>query len=110
MVANGIGFQKRFHVFGDDVILEIHRVAGFGGLQISVFKCVRDDSDGKTAAAHSGNGQADAVNSDRALLDDVAGRGSNSFNLQLPTVTRAIETPDLAHAIHVSLDDMTAEP
>src|SRR5215467_1821255 len=106
IVANGIRFQKRFHIFCDDVIFEIYSIAGFGGPQIGIFQCVRDDGDGKSAGAQCGNGQTDAVDRNRALLDNVTGGRFGSGDLQVPTVTGPVEIANVADAIDMSLDNV----
>ena len=64
--------EQALDVLGDDVDLEVHEVAGALVAEGRDLRGVRDDGDGEAVVAAVDDGQADAVDGDRALLDDVA--------------------------------------
>ena len=64
--------RRRLDVLGDDVDLEVDRVAGALAAQGGDLGGVRDDGDGEAVVVDGGHGEADAVDGDRALLDHVA--------------------------------------
>src|SRR5688572_17489839 len=64
--------EKSFHVLGGDVHLEVHGVAGALVAQRRHLHRVRDHRDTEAVVVHHGDGEADAIDGDRALLHDVA--------------------------------------
>ena len=69
-----------------------------------------DQADGEAVVARLDDGEADAVDGDRALVDDVAGEVGGQRDLDdLPVLARgaASDRPD---AVDVALHDVAAEP
>ena len=64
---------------------------------------VRDDGHGEPVVGHVDHGEADAVDGDRALLDDVAGVGG----VRIGRSGRGLD--DLADAVDVALHEVAAE-
>ena len=73
--------EETFDVLGEDVDFEVDGIAGLLGAQRGDGERVRDDGDVErpSSSRRAADGEADAVDGDRALLDDVAqhrcGRG-----------------------------------
>ncbi len=65
---------------------------------------VRDDRDGEAVVEHVDHGQRDAVDGDRALLDDVAHERSGHLHPQVGHLGH-----DQAHAVDVALHQVAAE-
>ena len=64
--------EQLFGVFGDDVAFEVDHIAADALGQRRLLVGVRDGRDGQARLGHARNGEADAVDGDRALLHDVA--------------------------------------
>jgi hypothetical protein len=60
--------QHAFHVAGDQVDLEVHAAAGGEALEGGDLDGVGDQVDREVAAVDPVDGEADAVDGDRALL------------------------------------------
>src|SRR5205823_14924838 len=55
-------------IFGKNVELEVHHLAGFGMVKVGVTFRMRDDTDGETVGRKLGDSQADAINSNRSIV------------------------------------------
>ena len=64
--------QQFFHVFSDNVALQIDRIAQFLLKQDRLCSGMGNDGDLERLAVDRRHSQADAVDGDRAFLDDVA--------------------------------------
>lgn len=103
------GAEQPLDVLGDDVHLEVDRVAGLLAAERGQVEGGGDEADGEVVRARVDHRQADAVDGDGALHDHVAGevRGERDLH-DLPVLgRRACE--DRAGAVDVALDDVSAE-
>ena len=72
---------------------------------------VRDDGDRQDIAAQLGNGEADAVNRDRAFIHEVTIELRRNPQFHPPVVAaQRFERPQFTNAIHVALHDVAAQP
>ena len=87
---------------GSPTLLDAERGQGEG---------LGDEADGEACPSRGlDDGQADAVDGDRALVDEVAGEVGRQRDLDdLPVLARGAGE-DLAGAVDVALDDVAAEP
>src|SRR5215208_2938688 len=63
---------KLFHVFRQDVRLQVYGIAHPAHAQVGVLLGEGDHGDDEAALVAGDDGEADAVHGDKALLDDVA--------------------------------------
>src|SRR5690349_1123058 len=75
--------EEAFHVLGDEVDLEVHLVAGAASTEGRDLGGVADDGDGEVAGVGFDDGEAAALDGDRALLDDVAGEAGRDRDAQV---------------------------
>src|SRR4029450_6277254 len=66
--------QHLLDVLGDDVDLEVHRIADVLGAEDGQLERGGDQADAEAVAGDLHDGERDAVDGDRALLDDVSGQ------------------------------------
>ncbi len=97
-------------VFAEDIGFEIDQITGAAGLEIGDIARVRDDPDAEPVAADAGDGQADAIDGDRAFLDDVAHDGRRRFDVEDVILAVLFEPPHLAPGIDVAEDEVAVEP
>ena len=76
-------FQQALDVLGDDVDLEVHGVARALAAEGGDLGGVRDDGDGEAVVGGVDDGEADAVDGDRALLHDVAEQSAGMRDAQV---------------------------
>ena len=69
-----------------------------------------DDVQGKHRAVHTVHRQADAIHGNRALVGNVAGQLRRGFDIDAHRAGILLHLHDLAQAIHVAADQMTAQP
>src|SRR5215472_16175765 len=98
MLANCIWFYERLNVLGNDVIFEIDGITSLSCSEVGVLQCVRNYCDRKQVVSECRNRQADPIDSDRALIHNVAGRRLRKLDFQVPAVTVTIETKDSSNA------------
>src|SRR5271166_2373918 len=80
-------------------------------MQIRHFYCVRNDGDGAAILLQLCDGEADAFDRNRTLVDGIFFDVIGQFNVQ-PPVFRfgdALEREQLADSVHVSLDYVSAK-
>jgi hypothetical protein len=70
---------------------------------------VRDKSDREARGVDGGDGQARAVDRDRALLDDVAEDVGRGVDPHAPPITLGLAAADAADAVDVPLDEVAAQ-
>ena len=71
---------------------------------------MRDQVDGKSVGCHGVDGQADAVDGDRALARDLAAKLRRKTNRDFPVAVYRFERCHFAAAIDVAAHQMAAEP
>src|ERR1700730_8054197 len=103
--------QEPLDVLGEDVTFEIHGFAGGAGPERCHGQRVRDDRDAEAVVVRRGNGEADAVHGDRALVHDVA----HNFGRRVETHERRavgllLAGAHGAGAVDVTLHEVAAEP
>src|SRR5215218_9670906 len=104
--------KQTFDVLGQHVDFEVDGIAGRLGAQGRDGERVRDDRDveGPRNVVERGDGEADAVDGDRTLLDDVAQQlGRRCERHAGRTVGQADALPQRAYAVDMTLHDVTAE-
>ncbi|OMI41550.1 phosphoenolpyruvate synthase/pyruvate phosphate dikinase [Streptomyces sparsogenes DSM 40356] len=105
----GVLPQQPLDVFGEHVHFEVDRVAGLLDAEGGQGEGRRDEADGEVVRARVDHGQADAVDRDGALLDDVAAEvGGERDRDDLP-VLGGLALDDGAGAVDVALHQMTAQ-
>ena len=74
--------QQSFYIFGEDVGFDVDAAAFFLCVEVRRLERVRDQRDGEIAVADRRDRQADAVDGDRALFDDVAQERGRRCDIQ----------------------------
>src|SRR5215471_11155037 len=97
------------HVLGEDVHLEIYRVAGLLPAERGGPQRLRDQADLEPVRAYPGHGQRDPVDGDRALLRDVAGKiDRHAEPDEIPGIARRT-TDQHPGAVDVALHDVPVQ-
>src|SRR5262245_27456635 len=110
IVANGMSLDQILHVLGQDVELQVHSIARLCRLQVRILERVRNNCDRKSSGTLDGcDCQADAVDCNGSLFNNIAGFGGGMLDLEIPCVAFTVEAPDTPNAIHVALHDVAAE-
>ncbi|MDV6290353.1 hypothetical protein R2F25_30575 [Streptomyces sp. UP1A-1] len=104
-----LGAEQPLDVLGDDVHLEVDRVAGLLDAERGQGEGGGDEADGEEVGAGVDDGEADAVDGDGALLHDVAGEVGGQRDLDDLPVLGGLALQDLAGAVDVALHDVPAE-
>src|SRR5512135_1379838 len=101
--------QQAFDIFCEDVALDVYGIAHFQGRQIRVL--VREWNNGgfDDAVVPARNGQAYAVERDRALHRDVTRKFAGHLDAEPPVCAFRFEARDAADSVHVALHEMAAE-
>src|SRR5262249_19754293 len=110
IVANCIWLQQVFNILCQDIELQVHRILRPGRPQVRIFERMWNYCDRKNIRIQQRRySQADAVHGDRAFFDKVTLSGFRIFHFKVPSVTLPHEFPDMAHAVHMTLHDVSAE-
>ena len=109
-LRRGAVAEQPFDVLREDVHLEVDRVAGLLDAERGQREGGGDEADGEVVGGRVDDGQADAVDRDRALLHDVAGQSVGQGDLDDLPVLGDPALDDVAGAVDVPLDDVPAEP
>ena len=107
-----VGSSRRSTYFASDVDLEVDGVARPLGPERRDRERVRDHRDARTpSSCERGDGEADAVDGDRALLDDVAQHVARRGERRCGSSRRpaACALDDRADAVDVALHDVATE-
>src|SRR5689334_7599564 len=96
-------------VFPDQVALEIDAIAGLRPSQIGVLHRERNDLDVQPIRAQPGDRQADAIDGNRSLQDDVRRQRIREADSQPVKVCFLSQFFDAADRVDVTLDEMSAE-
>src|SRR5688572_19925161 len=96
--------EQSLDVLGRDVDLEVHTVARALVPEGGDLRRVRDDRDGEVVVARLDDGEADAVDGDRALLHHVAEELAIRAHAQVGG-----SVDDLADRVDVPLDEVAAQ-
>ena len=101
--------EQLLDVLGDHVGLEVDQVAGATGAQRGAGQGLGDEADGEAVVLRLDDGEADTVDGDRALVDEVAGEVGGQGDLDEVPVLAGRAGDDLADAVDVALHDVAAE-
>src|SRR5829696_2181210 len=102
--------KEPLHVFRYDVRLQIHPVTHTMLLEVRVRAGLWKDGDGERGVPHGDHRQAYAVDADAPLFDDVAQHGLRCVELPDLRPSLGPYPANLANTVHVSLNDVPAEP
>src|SRR5436190_4913156 len=100
--------QHPLDLFQEHVGLEVHAVAGLPLPERRLPQGARDERHREARAATGEDGQADAVDGDRALLDQVGGEGARAAEAVEEPVAVAGDPLQASDAVDVALDDVAA--
>src|ERR1700751_5732766 len=100
--GSAAGFEIAFDVFPQDIAFEIYGVADFFVADVSVFVGEGNYGDFGEAGVPASDGQADAVDGDGALRDDVAGELFGDFDAVPPIIAFGCEARYAADGVHVA--------
>ena len=98
-----------FYIFPQDIALEIYGVAGLSLAQIGVRVGVGNDGDLREAIFPARHGQADAVDGNGALRNDVAREIFRNFDGQAPAIALAPQLRDPSGGVHMALYEVAAK-
>ena len=101
--------QQPLDVLGDDVDLEVDPIAGLTGAEGGPRQRLGDQADREPVGAGLDDRQADAVDGDRALVDEVAAETVGQGDLDDLPVLAGLPAYDGPGAVDVSLNDVAAE-
>src|SRR5215472_10333210 len=107
--SSGSRLQVALDVFSQDVALEVHRVAGLSVADVGVVIGVRNDGHFRDAIVPPRDGEADAVNRDRSLRNDVACQLIGDFDAVPPVFAFSREMRNAADRVHVSQNKVAAQ-
>lgn len=104
-------FKIALHIFAENVALEIYPVTGFAVAKVSVPVGIRNYGDFRDTRAviPSRDGEADAVDGDRAFRNDVARKILGNFHSEPPVVTFGRQINHSADSIDVTEYEVTAK-
>src|SRR6267378_2174371 len=106
-------FLPRFHqaldVLCEDIALDVYGVARLERREIRVFVGEGDDGSFDDAVVPAGDGQADAVEGDRAFHRDVSREFFGHANAEPPVRAFGFEARHAADPVHVALHEMSAQ-
>src|SRR5215211_4103574 len=102
--------QEPLHILAYDVRLQVHAIARLQFLQIRVRAGLRQDGDREGVLAHRDDGEAYPVHADASFLDRITEHSFGRPELPDRGVPFGTDVEDLAHAVHVTLYDVTPEP
>src|SRR5690242_4287940 len=102
--------KQRGDVLHQDVGLEVDAVAGPTCAEGRFRERMRDERDGEGRALAGEDGEAHAVDCDRALLDEVAREAAWRLELVELPIGVGADRSQPADAVDVPLDEVTAEP
>ena len=105
-----VAAEQLLDVLGDDVGLEVDQVADAAAAERRTGEGLGDQADGEAGLAGLDDGEADAVDGDRALVDEVAREVGGQGDLDDVPVLAGRSGDDLADTVDVALDDVAAEP
>src|SRR6185312_13239546 len=97
-------------VLGDEVYLDVQLVPGRGRAEGRALEGLGDQGDLEPALAELGDGEADAGQRDRALVDHVAGELGREGDAEAAGEAVLAGREDRGDAVDVALDDVAAEP
>src|SRR5260221_9660660 len=101
--------QIALHVFPNHIAFEVHRVAGLAVADVGVLVGVGNHRDFGDIVLPAGHGEADAVNGDGALENDVASEIGGHLHSEPPVFAFGSEMRYAADGVHVAKDEVPAE-
>src|SRR5262245_40240555 len=109
ITSDRIRVHQALHVLGEHVGLEIDPVAGTNGTEGRRRQRVLNERNCKPALVQVGDRERDAVDGDRALLDEVAEEVPGRVEPDPPALAFEVDRPNGPHPVDVTLDVVTAE-
>ena len=103
------GGQQLFHIFSDDIRLQVHQVPLPALSQDGLGGRVGDDGDGKAPFRHRRHSEADAVDGDGALLHHIAQNLGRGLHRVPHGGVVPADAGDLSHPVHMASHDVPAE-
>src|SRR3954447_9696163 len=97
------------HILGDHVDLQVHGAAHVGAAQVRAFQRLGDQRHVEGRVVDPGDGQADAVDGDRALLNHVAQQLGRRLDGHHAGEAVLRDARDDADAVDVTLHDVAAQ-
>lgn len=102
--------DQLFHVLADQVDFDVDRGSQVVGAHDGGLVGVGNDRNPDHIAVESSDSKADAIERDRAFVDDVAVEFGGDANSEPPvSVGQRIECEEFGGTVHVALDDMAAQ-
>src|SRR6266511_3151824 len=109
ITSNRIPDQKTLDVLRQDIRLEVDAVAGLETAKRGGFERVLDEGDGESSLVQLRDGERDAFDRDRALLDEVAEELRTRVDPDASPLPLRVDRTDRPHPVHVTLDVVAAE-
>src|ERR1700733_4026621 len=101
--------HQSLDVLGEDVHLDVHGRARLELAEVGAFERLGDQRHREAALVERTDGEAHAVDGNRALLDEIAGELRLELDLEHPREALLAQRADAAGAVDVTLDDMPAK-
>src|SRR6185312_11735530 len=97
-------------ILADHVALEVDAIANLGAVQVGVLHGERHELHVEAIDAEAGHGQADAVDGDRTLVDQIRRQLRRKAHRQPVELRVLTQFLDIANRIDMALHEVTAEP
>src|SRR5208337_238434 len=108
-LGRAASFEIALHVLPQNIALEIDGIAEFEVAHISVLIGEGDDGDFGDAIVPARHGEADAVDGDGALGNDVARERFWHFHAVPPVLAFGFQASDAANRVHVAQNKVAAK-
>lgn len=102
--------QKRCHIASYDIGLQIHATANLQVTQCSMVPRMGNDADGERLVRQFGYRQRDAIHCNGALFDQWKLLAWRPFQDDCPVARAALDCKNRGNDIHMSLNEMAAQP
>src|SRR5256884_6266103 len=99
---SGSRLHVALDVFSQDVAFEVNRVAGLSVADVGVVIGIRNDGHFRDAMMPLSDGEADAVNRDRSLQNDVARQLIGHFDAVPPVLAFSSQMRHVADGVYMS--------
>lgn len=96
-------------IFAEDVGFKVDGVAGSTVSDVGLLVGVRDDGDFGDLIVPTGDGEADAVNGDGSLADDIGGEFGGDLDAEIPGIAIFGQVSYTAGGVDVAEDEVAAE-
>lgn len=101
--------QQLFDVFSQDVHFHVDAASRTLSRQSDVVLGVRNQHDGKISGGHVDDREADAIETNESLFNDVEKQLGRRFQGQPPSISIGTNTLEASHTIDVTLNEMPAQ-